>query len=678
MLPLRHKSIKQFLLTKNTMLMKFFTKLFAVLAFLCVSVAANAEKVYADLSKLVQFGSSQTTWDNATNTLTWHATSNNMISPFDFGLTDATTGKMDLSSFSKIVVKVTSINNAEYVRVQMKVKDGAEVTNKFSGTGEISLDLSEYGDADKLSAVEWVRMLGCSYDGPFVDPATAVIAEVYLERPDDPLALPKDNLSKAIAKGKMFNALAYTEASFGALGTAVSDGETALADAAATVESLTDATTAITDAIDGLAFADGFSSLKDATYGSWSAWGAGSELSQAQNPTWTLFEATGQSYGDPSVNSYAELSDYDKLYVVVASGTPRILLNRDADGGQCSENEAESHLIDNTNAGCMTWASDYFATEGKVYSVDLKSLTENKGFAHLHAIKSYDNNVVTGLYLYKAPAEEPGEEPGGNPGADMPDMGGTTDDGLIANKLGLNWVIYTANQIELEGMSRDSKKAFETALAEANKVMKTKNATIEQIKAAENNLRNAMKLLEPASAEELSRVYATFEKVTDAGSMKWDAANMNFSWDLGYSNQVHNITLPNGDITQFEYIYVDCDILSGDGYRIMFYAADKGTTAGGTTVINESGLKGFKLSDFEMDPTYLLNNSEFCLSGYNASGKVHVNAVYFVPGNGTTTAINGISQKSNDSNVIFNLKGQRLSQPAKGINIINGKKVVIK
>lgn len=484
-------------------------------------------------------------------------------------------------------------------------------------------------------------------------------SEIYLTETADPLANFKESLTNAIAAGSAQKAIGKTEASFAALQDAISAGQTALAATDATEASLTAAKTAITDAINGLELEEGFTKLTADMFKQYDS------AVEPTNPTavgcsYNFGISDGIAYGNPSVKwfTYADLSEYDNVYVVVASGTARVMFNRaegDGDGGTYVE---------------LTQATDGVITINR----------EDYDYIHLNAIKapwSQQINVVEVL-LYKAPAEEPGEEPGGNPGADMPDMGGTTDDGLIANKLGLNWVIYTANQIELEGMSRDSKKAFETALAEANKVMKTKNATIEQIKAAENNLRNAMKLLEPASAEELSRVYATFENVTCADHATWDAANMNFSWDLGYSNQVHNITLPNGDITQFEYIYVDCDILSGDGYRIMFYAADKGTTAGGTTVINESGLKGFKLSDFEMDPTYLLNNTEFCLSGLNGSGKVHVNAVYFVPGNGTTTAINGISQKSNDSNVIFNLKGQRLSQPAKGINIINGKKVVIK
>ncbi len=225
------------------------------------------------------------------------------------------------------------------------------------------------------------------------------------EKPNtDPLADQKDALSDAITLGKMYNALAYTDATFGTLTTKIADGETALAAEGATAESLTAATTAINDAITALAFKEGFSSLKDVPFGKWNGWGADAQQTSTYNTTWELFKTTGQSYGDSGVNDYADLSAFDKLYVTVASGTPRILLNRDADNGQWNATEAESHLIDNTVGDADSWHQKYFAKEGNVYSVDLKQLTTDKGFAHLHSIKSRDNNVVTGLFLYKAPA----------------------------------------------------------------------------------------------------------------------------------------------------------------------------------------------------------------------------------------------------------------------------------
>ena len=135
--------------------------------------------------------------------------------------------------------------------------------------------------------------------------------------------------------------------------------------------------------------------LSDVPFQMWDGW-------VDANPTGTAdcaytIGTTGagsNAYGDPGVNNYADLSGYAKLIIVTTEGTPRMLFNRDVDNGQCSDNEAESHLIDNTNAGCMTWAAKYFsskagANEGEtIWTVDLAQMVKDKGYAHLHAIKN--------------------------------------------------------------------------------------------------------------------------------------------------------------------------------------------------------------------------------------------------------------------------------------------------
>ena len=154
-------------------------------------------------------------------------------------------------------------------------------------------------------------------------------------------------------------------------------------------------------------------SLKDIPYGNWSAW-VGGELTNPWNPTWNEGVSDGLPYGDGNVNAFADLSEYAKLIIVSTDGTPRMLFNRDVDGGQCSGNEAESHLIDNTNAECMTWASKYFtseagANEGEtIWTVDLAQMVKDKGYAHLHAIKggNWANCTVTSMKVEGYPYKE--------------------------------------------------------------------------------------------------------------------------------------------------------------------------------------------------------------------------------------------------------------------------------
>lgn len=133
---------------------------------------------------------------------------------------------------------------------------------------------------------------------------------------------------------------------------------------------------------------------------SWDGWGADAQKIGPADCTYVLNESTGQPYGDSQVINYADLSLYSKLIVTCTEGTPRFLFNRDVDEGQWNENEAESHLIDNTRNG---WSAKYFFQDGETYTVDLKQMVKDKGFAHLHSIKgaNWANVTVTSMELVR-------------------------------------------------------------------------------------------------------------------------------------------------------------------------------------------------------------------------------------------------------------------------------------
>jgi hypothetical protein len=140
-------------------------------------------------------------------------------------------------------------------------------------------------------------------------------------------------------------------------------------------------------------------SLQEVPFCTWNGWGADAQSTGNADCAWVLEESTGQPYGDSGVNNYADLSNFTKLIVVAKDGTPRILLNRDADGGQFNDDESQSHLLEYPKPG--TWVDKYFSTaagenEGEtVYTVDLKQIAKDKGFAHLHAIKGANWSNVT-------------------------------------------------------------------------------------------------------------------------------------------------------------------------------------------------------------------------------------------------------------------------------------------
>lgn len=88
---------------------------------------------------------------------------------------------------------------------------------------------------------------------------------------------------------------------------------------------------------------------------------------------------------------------------------------------------------------------------------------------------------------------------------------------------------------------------------------------------------------------------------------------------------------------------------------------------------------------------YVLNSKTAGLGFYklSATGKILANKAYLVNNSGdarsfmafddeTVTGIKSVEQSRLSSDGVFNLKGQRVSHPSKGLYVVNGKKVMIK
>ena len=94
-------------------------------------------------------------------------------------------------------------------------------------------------------------------------------------------------------------------------------------------------------------------------------------------------------------------------------------------------------------------------------------------------------------------------------------------------------------------------------------------------------------------------------------------------------------------------------------------------------VIAGAGAVGTHLSTLlstENHDCVLIDDDENRLGGIDS--KLDIMALNASPTSIQT--LNVTPEKQNESTIIYNLNGQRLSAPQKGINIINGKKVVIK
>ena len=239
--------------------------------------------------------------------------------------------------------------------------------------------------------------------------ASDKVSSITFLKPTDPLALQKELLKKSIALGKMKNNVAYTPESFAALMQAIADGEAALVAAGATSESLTDAANDIETAIEGLTLMDGYSYLTKNDFMTYAAQGD-AEGTLNEGCAYVLNEGSGLPYGLSTVDwlSYADLSNYEELIVTVAEGTPRFCFNRLSKEGQDNDDESLSEMIDIPNNSRSTAAYQTVDDSKKVYTIDLKKMVANKGFAYLHCIKgaNWQNVTVTGMYLYKKPTTD--------------------------------------------------------------------------------------------------------------------------------------------------------------------------------------------------------------------------------------------------------------------------------
>ena len=434
---------------------------------------------------------------------------------------------------------VNPSTEGENYSLQMSIIDGLSIkagytykvliTYKTEKAGYVTVALQDWNNHAKpkygtpITVSDDFQTMTLSFD-PFEEDITGFVmwqsravdgtisikkVEVIEIAPEDPLFTFKEKLKAAIAKGKAQDIFAKTTESFAVLTNAIADAESALTDENATEESLTAAMTAIENAIDGFELLDGYSNLTKDMMFSWTGWDANAVKGAAFNGAYELNKPTGQPYGDASVNAFADLSSYSKLAIVSTGGTPRFLLNRDADNGQWNETESESHLIDNTKGG---WSAKYFSQEGNVYTVDLAQLVSDKGFAHLHAIKAYGNVTVSGMYLYRAP------------------------DPLQPQKDDLRDKIAEAKTIYPTGKTTESFASLSDAITAGENALNASNATQESLTNATNAIENAIKGL---------KLVAGYTNLTANMYKKWND-NYAPTTSSAYNNPIYVVGASTG------------------------------------------------------------------------------------------------------------------------------------
>ncbi|MCD8296465.1 MAG: hypothetical protein LUC88_02725 [Prevotella sp.] len=92
---------------------------------------------------------------------------------------------------------------------------------------------------------------------------------------------------------------------------------------------------------------------------------------------------------------------------------------------------------------------------------------------------------------------------------------------------------------------------------------------------------------------------------------------------------------------------------------------------------NDHNLVGEAVGDDTDNPDYYVATYTFASAGTHTLYTHQSSRVYYMKLVGTT-GINGVSLQATGNNIYYNLNGQRVSNPAKGVYILNGKKVLVK
>ena len=124
----------------------------------------------------------------------------------------------------------------------------------------------------------------------------------------------------------------------------------------------------------------------------------------------------------------------------------------------------------------------------------------------------------------------------------------------------------------------------------------------------------------------VKQMHATFAAPITTDATSWDANSKTFGWTAPYGNQLKNIGLPNGDLTKYKKIVIDCELLEGTSqFRILVYKKNNGTAQ--TLWVNKSGITEFNLK-FSIAEDYILDIDNICLSGSGDTGSAIIKDLY--------------------------------------------------
>ena len=355
--------------------------------------AASDDEVHADFSNPICAGNSE--YNKETQVFVWHGSWSNSIENLGFP-----TG--DINVYEKLVIDY-DLQEGEGLRVLFYWAEGGTTAEikYLNGQGPQEVKIADIPEDYRNQSTN-IMLAGLGGSG------SAVIKDFYLVKSANPIEALKSALGESIISAELEPSLGYTTESFVAFQQAIEEAKQAKAASDATEQAIEDAKSALIEAQNKLVLADGYTKLTADMFMHWDNHEAVEPVS-GTGCDYNLKIESNIPYGAGNVYwlDYANLSDYDKLYVVTSYGAPRFCFNRIVNEGQDSGNPNNTPMIDIPNQNWGTELYQSTSEDGRTFIIDLKKMKEDRGFAHLHCIKNanWQPLCVTNLLLYTEPTK---------------------------------------------------------------------------------------------------------------------------------------------------------------------------------------------------------------------------------------------------------------------------------
>lgn len=685
---------------------------------------ANATKIFADLSKI-----NANNWDSESKTYswTWNATYGNQAGDLGEGFNG------DLSGFTKLGIYTESLENADFYRLlfyTINSGSNAVLTIKVTNEGLQEFNLSEAfkDNLEDLKIISRITLSGSNWEdskqGAWAEtPAKAVISKAYLEKPTDYVHGRNGEIVIYPSDFTVSGTNVEFDESTGTITATEGSGSLSINLPAEGIDLTYLTGFKINYSGDGI-----FNNFNVGNKGFWSnvmgrddlephmttenigdltkvttlRWNIGSvgtvaisnitlkfstitatdphyipltkEMYNNSNCELNLGSSAGTIYGlgTPVEDSYVDVSSYQKLVMKGKSGDA-IRMFYNTVGGQ-------QKIV-----GPISFEEDGEIVIDFTKEEDLKDLEH----IYLNAIKGpngWTNATVYSINLYKENVNSKFNY-------------SLTGKGILLESVITALADESATSMDATGLTGTN--AIELVTANPNCL----------IKAAQGKISNANNVIVNGTCANLvltdSKPFAAPETFTAAnvtftkkvGSANFATMVLPFSAELPAGVEAYNITNVEGTdliAEKVNSIVADKPVLLKNSGDFEFTATDAEIAVPSGYVVNNGLLYGtYATTDVPTVNSYVLQNKASGVSFYKVSpeGGITVNAfrAYLsLPTESSAKALNffifdettGISVVKpgmiDSENVIYNLNGQRITNPTNGLYIVNGNKVIIK